>query len=294
MLSKIYNLLRYCYEDSIEAEIAGMEFQLFIISAKSLLPYEEQVGCMFDTNRYKKEAELFSYYKNGRDTVVEGFLNKNEPSSMEDVLLEYKILPIVTANTAYDTIIEEALKCVLLFTVNIHSVINTVILSSVIHEYLSEDFAEAESIKYKTKERLIQFSLKDFMVKNKLNPDKGCLIDFEKERVKMMMKDGYLTDNKLIESRALQFIINNRKSTKEVNLNNEAVLNNFAAYLLKLRKGTLNPEKLRIDVTKEYDFKSYLRNSSFTHPLLGRCTVVKRNDREIILKNKVGLLKVNI
>lgn len=294
MLPKIYNLLRYCYEESIEAEIAGMEFQLFIISAKSLLPYEEKVGCMFDTNRYKKEAELFSYYKNGRDAVVEGFLNKKGPSLSADGLLEYKILPIVMANTDYDTIIEEALKCVLLFTVNIQSIINTVILSSVIHEYLSEDSAEVESIRYKTKERLIQFSLKDFMGKNKLNPDKGYLIGFEKERVKVMMKDGYLTENMLNESRVLQFIINNNKSAKEINFNNEIVLNNFAAYILKLRKGTLNPEKLRIDGTKEYDFKSYLRNSSFSHPLLGKCIVVKRNDREIILKNKVGLLKVNI
>jgi len=53
MLSKIYNLLNYCYEDSIMDRYAGIEFQLFLLSTKTLLPYENKIGCMVDLNRYK-------------------------------------------------------------------------------------------------------------------------------------------------------------------------------------------------------------------------------------------------
>jgi hypothetical protein len=61
-----------------------------------------------------------------------------------------------------------------------------------------------------------------------------------------------------------------------------------------LRKGTVAPEKLKYAHETYPDFKEYLKQSSFTHPLLGKCIVMKRNTNEIILKNKLGLLKVNI
>lgn len=295
MLSKIYNLLNYCYEDSMLDKFAGIEFQLFIISTKSLLPYEDKVGCMFDVDRYKKEMEIFPYYKNGKDDSIDFYQLNKDKSNIEDKLLEYKIIPVAISNMIYSTLIEEVLKIVLFFTTNNHTIINSIIITSVINEYLNQETVDIKDIKIKTKERLIDFSLKEYLGKNnQINIDKNFFIGFEKERIKMIVNDDYFNDDRLMKYKALQFIINNLQPTKTIDKGNETVLDNFSSYLLKIRKGTLNPEKLKYNDGNISDLKEYLKSNEFTHPLLGKCIVIRRSDSEIILKNKLGLLRVNI
>lgn len=295
MLSKIYNLLNYCYEDSIIDRFAGIEFQLFLLSTKTLIPYENKIGCMFDINRYENEMDVFAYYKNGNDDAINYYLNNKKPSTIEDELLEYKIIPTAISNTDWDTLIEEVLKTVIFYTLNKKTILNAIILSSVIYEYFDVDELNLENIKNKTNNRLIEFSLKEFIEKNSmLQIDKSFIIGFEKERVKMISTEKCISDDILMKFKALQHIVSNGKAVKLINKENEVLLNNFAAYILKLRKGTVNPEKLKYSHDLIPDFKEYLKNSSFVHPLLGKCIVMKRNSNEIILKNKLGLLKVNI
>ena len=75
--------------------------------------------------------------------------------------------------------------------------------------------------------------------------------------------------------------------------NNTDIIDSFSSYLYKLRKGTINPEKLKIS-DKIPDIKECLKQPLFTHPLLGRCKVVKRSENEIIIKNKSGLMRIKI
>lgn len=295
MLSKLYNLLKYCYEDSIVDTFAGIEFQLFLLSTKTLIPYEDKVGCMFDANRYKNEMDVFAYYKNGKDDTIDYYLNSRKTSTIEDELIEYKILPTVISNTVWDTLIEEVFKNVIFYTYNKHTILNAIIISSVIYEYLDVVDVDINDINNKTKDRLIQFSLKEFLEKSCVSQiNKSYLIGFEKERINMILKDNCISEDILIKFKALQHILSNSKAVKSINKDNEDLLSNFTSYILKLRKGTLNPEKLKYYQSVIPDFKEYLKHSSFVHPLIGKCVVVKRNDNEIILKNKLGLLKVNI
>ena len=74
----------------------------------------------------------------------------------------------------------------------------------------------------------------------------------------------------------------------------ETILSSFSLYLFKLRKGIINPEKLKISNNNVPDLEEFLKRSSFVHPLLGRCTVLKRGKKEVILRNRSGLMKVNI
>ena len=75
---------------------------------------------------------------------------------------------------------------------------------------------------------------------------------------------------------------------------NESVLSSFSAYLLKLRKGIISPDKLKLPDADIPEFKEFLKYPSFTHPLLGKCKVIKRDDKAIVIRNKSGLIKVNI
>jgi len=295
MLSKIYNLLNYCFEDSIIDKFAGIEFQLFLLSTKSLIPYENKIGCMFDINRYKWELDVFAYYKNGDDSTLDYYLENKTSSINYDKLMEYKIISVVISNTDWNTLIEEVLKIVMFYTLNKNTILNAILLSSVIYEYFDLDIIDLDYIKNKTNDRMIEFSLKEFSEKNSMTQiDKKYIIGFEKERVNMILKGNCISEDELMKFKALQHIVNSNKAVKLINSENEVLLKNFSSYVLKLRKGTVNPDKLKYSFDLPLDFKEYLKKSSFVHPLLGKCIVMERNSSEIILKNKLGFLKVNI
>lgn len=292
MLSKIYNLLNYCYEDSMLYQFASLEFQLFLLSTKSLIPYEDRIGCMFDANRYKKELEVFAYYKNGKNENIDFYIKSKRASLNEDELLEYKLLPIIIANTNWNTLEDEVMKLTLMYTYNKHSIIDSIILSSVIFNYMNLDNLNIDILKNTSKERLIQFSLKEFLEKYNIQIDKKLIIEYEQERINIISGENIL--ERLSKLKSAEHIYNNRKGMKKVYKENELILKNFTSYIFKLRKGIINPEKLIINYNNMRDLKELLKNNEFNHPFLGKCKIIKRNDKEIILRNKLGLLKVNI
>ncbi|HAQ39914.1 MAG TPA: hypothetical protein DCM73_03135 [Clostridiales bacterium] len=293
MLSKIYELLKYCYRDNGADEIPEIETQLFLIAVKSLLPYEDKIGCMFDITRYEKEIELFKYYKSGQDENLEYYLLNKKPSEKEDRLLEFKIIPIIIANTQWDNLIDEALKAAAFYSVNKNIILDTILISSAIDEYLSAADAGTDDINEITRERLINFSFKEFLTNNNIKTDKSSLIEFEKERVKMLSGDEVISDDLKNKFKSLHYIYSERKEDKS-EISSETVLSNFSLYLSKLRKGIIDPEKLKIPQIDIPEFRQFLKYPAFSHPLLGRCKVLKRGEKEVILRNKSGLMKVNI
>ncbi|MDF2949945.1 MAG: hypothetical protein K0R07_1991, partial [Sedimentibacter sp.] len=120
------------------------------------------------------------------------------------------------------------------------------------------------------------------------------LIEFEKERIKMLSKSELFTDNLKSEFNSLHYIYNEVKHEILIADANETVIDSFSLYLFKLRKGLISPEKLKISMDNMPDIKEFLNYATFNHPLLGKCKVLKRGEKEIILKNKSGLIRVNI
>lgn len=292
MLSKIYNLLNYCYEDNACDKLPDIRLQLFLIGVKSLIPFEDDIGCKFDISRYKKEIELFKCYKNGHDDILEYYYLNQKPSEKYDEFLEFKIIPIIVANTQWDILINEALKASFFYSTNKNVILNTIILSTIINEYISKD-NYIENLNEITKEKIISFSLKEFLSRNNIGLNKGDLIEFEKERVKLLTKsESDLTIEIQEKFKALKYILN--EGMEKIEITGETVLSNFSLYLFKLRKGIINPERLKISQNSVHELKEFLKYSSFNHPLLGRCKVIKRGDKEVILQNKSGLIKVNI
>jgi len=300
MLSKIYNLLEFSYENNNIDKIPDLKFQLFLITVKSLLPYEDNIGCMFDKSRYEKEIELFSLYKNGNDAIIEYYLENKKHSEDEDKLLEYKILPIVISNTIWENLIKEVMKAVIFYSINKKTILNAITLSSAVYEYFDNDDLDYENMSKKTKDRLIQFSIKEFFENNNIEFKKNYYIEFERERIKTLSKPDLFTEDNINKYKSLMHIFKNEaktkieEKTKETIEHDDSILSNYASYFLKLRKGTINPEKLKINQGKIPELKEFLKSSVFSHPLLGKCKVVKRTEKEVVLRNKSGLMKVNI
>lgn len=293
MLSKIYSLLDYCYDDITVDDLPNIKLQLFLISAKSLIPYEDNIGCLLDENRYSKEIDLFKYYKNGQDNCLEYYIENKIQSNEDDNLIEFKIIPLIIANTNWENLLNEVLKLVLFYTTSKNTILNSIIVSSIINEYLTNTELNVEEIINITKQRVISFSLKEYFESNEIEFTKSNLIEFEKERIMIVGNSQLITDNILNQFKSVQYIINNVTDEKK-EIINETVLSNFSSYLLKLRRGIINPEKLKIQLDNIPKFKEFLRYKSFSHPLLGKCMVVKRAEKEVILKSKSGLIKVNI
>ncbi|NLK65722.1 MAG: hypothetical protein GX289_11615 [Tissierellia bacterium] len=298
MQNRMKNLLKYCYNDT-----DSIEFQLFLISVKCLLPYENNIGCLFDKDRYKKEIELFSYYMNGNDETINYWLQNKRPSNMNDKLSEFKIIPIVLANTVWENSIEEVLKAVTFYTLNKNTILNALTISSAIYEFMNR--SEIENIEAVTKEKLIDFSVKDYFTKNLIETNKNYIIKFERERIKLIAKPTLFDDDIINCSSALNYIFEKKdasdnklntylENTKAASAENISdAISSFSIYLHKLRKGSISPEKLIIP-DKIPDIKECLKYSVFTHPLLGRCKVVKRTENTAIVKNKSGLMRIKI
>ena len=284
MQYKINKMLNFCFDD-----IQKIDFQLFLITVKCLIPYDDKIGCLFDKDRYKKEIELFASYMNANDELIDYWLQNKEASNLEDNLLEYKIIPLALSNTVWENLTDELLKVVLFYTINKNTILNALLISSAVFDFMTG--SDIESIEEAAKERLINFSVKEFLSKNQINADKNYIIGFEKERIKMIAKPILFDNNFVNRLKVLNYIF--EKSPEYFTENNSDIINSFSVYLYKLRKGLISPEKLKIP-DKIPDIKECLKYSTFSHPLLGRCKVIKRTEKEAIVRNKSGLMRIRI
>lgn len=277
-------MLNFCFDD-----IQKIDFQLFLITVKCLIPYDDKIGCLFDKDRYKKEIELFSSYMNGNDETIDYWLRNKEASNLDDNLLEYKIIPLALSNTVWENLTDELIKVVLFYTINKNAILNALLISSAVFDFMTG--SDIDSIEAAARERLINFSVKEFLIKNQTNADKNYIIDFEKERIKMIAKPILFDNNFINGFKVLNYIF--EKSPEHLTENNSDIIDSFSVYLYKLRKGLISPEKLIIP-DKIPEIKECLKYSTFSHPLLGRCKVIKRTEKEAIVRNKSGLMRIRI
>ena len=277
-------MLNFCFDD-----IQKIDFQLFLITVKCLIPYDDKIGCLFDKDRYKKEIELFSSYMNGNDETIDYWLRNKEASNLDDNLLEYKIIPLALSNTVWENLTDELIKVVLFYTINKNAILNALLISSAVFDFMTG--SDIDSIEAAARERLINFSVKEFLIKNQINADKNYIIDFEKERIKMIAKPILFDNNFINGFKVLNYIF--EKSPEHLTENNSDIIDSFSVYLYKLRKGLIRPEKLIIP-DKIPEIKECLKYSTFSHPLLGRCKVIKRTEKEAIVRNKLGLMRIRI
>ncbi len=297
MEQRVFELLNYCYSDSLTEETGKLNYQLFIMSLKSMLPFESKIGCKFDEVRYSDEVKTLRYYLNGNDELVINKIKQNKPLTKSDVLIEYKIVPIVIANTYWENIINEALKCVVFYTYSKDSILEAIVLSSVLHEYIEGSSLDIDYLHDITKKRIIEFSIKDFYKDNfDILVKNNYIISFEKERISYLIKDNIFDIPSIANKKLINYILNNnhRESLQSALItdSNKAYLLNFSSYLYKLRKGILDPNKIKYNSSDNTDFKIHLEKESFNHPILGKCLVIKRTENGAIVKTKIGNINV--
>ncbi len=312
MEEKIAKILNYFYKSDLDSEVIKLNYKLFVMSVRSLVPFENKIGCMFDEARYRAELKTLEYYFDEEDSIIKNSIYNNRPLTTEDRLIEYKLLPIIISNTDWCILINEVLKCTLTYTFNKDSILNSIVVSSFIFEFFNnEAFNSAEVIEI-TKRRIIEFSIKEFFSNNyDVQIKQNYLINFEKERILFLMQDTYSMEKNEKNFVTYKFLIDmmendseleNAKvdinypnnSSNELAAKNKEYLNNFSSYLLKLRKGIVDPSKIKMTFTNSTDYKIYIEKEIIKHPILGNCVVLSKNDKHAIVKTKTGTIRVKI
>lgn len=308
MEQRIFEFIKYCYSDSLTEEIPELNYQLFTISLKSMLPFENKIGCKFDERRYSDEIKTLRYYINGEDELVINKIKQNKPLIALDNLIEYKIIPIVISNVLWENIINEVLKCVVFYTYSKESILEAIALSSLLHEYIENNSTDKDCLHEITKKRIIEFSIKDFFKDNFSVPAKNSyIINFERDRISYIMKDNIFDRSSISDKKITKYVLYNdrgfspentqafsEKDAKDAFItdSNNTNLLNLGSYLYKLRKGILDPRKIKYNPDDNIDLKIYTEKESFTHPILGKCLVIKRTENMAIVKTKTGNIKV--
>lgn len=291
MEKKIYKLLCKIFKKSLTDKYIGLDYQLFIMSLRSIIPFEKKIGCKFNKDRYSLEYKILEKYFSFENPDFDYLLSMKKNKSMKDNLILCKILPIVISNTHYKISLNESLRLILFYTYDVDSIVKTIILSSLLYEYI-EGNIDFEKIYDITKQRLIEFSVSNFYDENfGIKIKNNYIIKFEKSRIE------YLMNNSLNE-----FLNNNIQNTLYEKLDdnniiledNIKIIENLSKYLYKLRTGIIDPDKLRLGSDLIIELDRYILKDKFVHPVLGICKILDKKDNEIDIRTKIGKIKVRI
>jgi len=296
--------------------------EIMIITIKSLVPDESNYGSIIDYERFNEELRLWYYYRHGENNSLLGSLyNINKAYwEYEDDSIFSRIVPIVFANEDWNVAKREILKTILYTTGNISSIFEGIALGKllfIIIENINIDHAELVSL---IKDEIVGFSQRDFIrsyigyFRNSPMSYKGnYTIDFERKRIELLnilngidvgfkyntLKSSFSILAGKEDCVSTSFFLGGLRSLKEdINyetIKDEEFIRNLASFLVKLRKGRISIESLRIDKYILPDVFKYKEGDIFFHTLLKKCQVIKRIDESdriiIFLKTKSGIYR---
>lgn len=287
--------------------------QILIITIKSLMPSKKKAGSIIDYERYKKEFQLWYYYRNGENNSIINSIsaldNKIYWDEFDDTVYT-RILPIVLANDKWQVVEEEVIKNTLYTTGKISTLFESLLFSKILYLLLENN---EDNIIDVLKDEVIKFSQKDFVNKYsnfyRISPNKyfgNFTVEFEKTKIDAinMLNKLYIGKFPVVEEiifnrdkgissywKAIENLVNREKPKEFKSYFYEDMCN----YLYKLRKGYINPEVLKINKYYMPDIFSFNIGDEFFHTLLNKSKVInkKENDKtiEIHVETKSGVYK---
>lgn len=276
--------------------------ELMIITIKSLIPDEIHHGSVIDYKRFTEELKLWYHYRHGDNISLLGSLYNEERTywDYEDDSIFSRITPIVFANEDWGVIKREVSKNILYSSGNIYSIFEGLALSKLLFLFINNPSINYDELINQIKEEMICFSQKDFIMEHSkdfkfsLDTYRGnFVIDFERKRIEILntlngvnLSSKYNTLKKSLNiireeevNTPSAFFLGGLKGLKSVYdyapIKDEEFIKNLCSFLVKLRKGRLTAESLKIDKYILPNVFQYKEGDVFFHTLLKKCQVVK-------------------
>lgn len=271
--------------------------QLTILTIKSLLPMEDEVGNEVDYKRFEEELKLWKEYCIGEDISLLNTLealDKDDYFNYLDETFYTRLLPIVASNNDFKLIEEELIKNILYFSGNLQNLFEWLIIGLIVYLLINKD----KDIIDRLKEYIINFSQLEFIDKYKgyfsvevEDIPKNFKISFEKEKIGLLnILNGICSSRYTYLNDLLSILDGDEPSTpigriiynscNDTSLDKvDAFYISMSKYLMKLRKGRIDIEDLKI---KEYilpDIFSFKEGDMFYHSLLNHSKVIKKEVR---------------
>ncbi|MGO1369605.1 hypothetical protein [Senegalia sp. (in: firmicutes)] len=293
--------------------------QLMISTIKSLTPLKESDSVIINLERLKKEIEfLKDYYTLNPLEIID--LDIADYWTLKSSSFNSILIPIVLSNEEFENIRAEIIKSILVLTGNIYVLMEQILLGKLLDIVIKKEINLGDIIS-SLKEEVINFSQKEFLreysvyYKKPIEKYSGNFtIDFEKVKIhfiNLLNEKEFSNKNILIKS--LTILDGNKDiSIDELflsgisSINNEKLLSleyknsefieKISDYLIKLRKGRINLEDLKVEITTLPNIFNFKIGDIINHPLLNKSKLIKRymdNDREVIeVITKSGLYKL--
>ncbi|NBI05459.1 hypothetical protein [Senegalia massiliensis] len=277
--------------------IRNYQLQLMLSTIKSLIPSEDKKGIRIYYPRFIKEMELLKYYIYNTDK------NKtNNYYKYKDSNFTARIIPIVITNSDFDIAREEIIKNILFFTGNIKSLLSGILLGKLLDRLINGEYKKEEILK-NLKNEIINFSQTEFLKKYKeyyridLEEYEGnYTINFEKERINLINTLNDISYNDDIIKKSILIIENHCEvdSTKindifllsvlgvyseeinKIEYNDKKFMTKISDYLVKLRKGRIDPSSLNINMNNIPNLFDSNQGDIIDHPLLNRSKIIKK------------------
>lgn len=283
--------------------------EVTIITIKSLLPQENEIGNRINYDRLEKEMELWYYYRQGDNASLLNSIHLNNADvywNEFDDSIYIRLTPIVFSNNNWDIIREEILKYILFTTGNISTILEGLMVSKILFLIINNneemvDELKCEIINFSQSEFLEKFS-QYFRVPVEKYP-KNFSIEFERKRIALInILNGIGSNEFSILQESLRTVQNNIEA--EYNIFSKAlysiknpisakedmrIYENFCDYLCKLNKGRIEPSLLAIDKYYLPNIFSFKEGEEFYHSLLSKCKVLKKEETKVVLKTKSGI-----
>lgn len=277
-----------------------------ILTIKSLVPDTKNKGNRIDYKRFNEELKLWKHYRVGDNPSLLNILDKIDKDiylNSEDEIIYSRIIPIILANERYEIIEDEIIKNILFVSGNIGILLEWLLVGKFLYLILNKE----EEIIDKLKDYIINISQIDFL-KNykdfyriKLEENsKSYKVEFERKRLDLInilnginIKKYKYTEDLLniLKSSKVDTILGNIIYNSLYNETSEDIskgfYNNMNEYILKLRKGRINPDNLVIEDYKLPNIFNYEEGEVFYHSLLNNSKVIKKEVKDGVLTSLI-------
>jgi hypothetical protein len=271
--------------------------QLTVLTVKSLLPLEKEVGNEIDYMRFKEELKLWmEYCIEGEASPLSTFkgFDGNSYLNYYDETYYTRLIPIIVSNTDLGIIEKQLIKNILFFSGSINNLLEWLMIGVLI--YLSTQ--KNQDLIDGLKEYIINFSQRDLLERHgqdfRLDIDRlpnSIRVSFERERINILnVLNGVKSDmyknlqdclgilNKGMPTTSIGRIIYG--ATQETDIETLDVFYvNLNKYVSKLRKGRIPLEDLKINDYVLPDIFGFEEGDMFYHSLLNHSKVIKKEVR---------------
>ncbi len=281
--------------------------QIAVLTIKALIPSENEVGNRIDYRRFYEELKLWKYYRRGENQSLLNILGEIDEDvyfKSKDDTLYSRIVPIVLANVDFDIIEDELIRNIIYSNGNIEVLLEWLLIGKTIYLLIEGqenilDILKGYAIGI-SQRKLLENYRDMFRVDIDRYPG-NYVVEFERKRIGIinilneihidgydMLKDilGVLkgdTWNSVFGNIIYNCINNGNVDYKLDNFHR-----NMSEYVLRLRRGRIDPKDLKIEEYILPDIFNFKEGEMFFHSLLKNSKIIKKEIRDNTLVSLVG------